>query len=110
MTRAESDPVLVTGSTGRIGRMVVDQLLNAGVPVRAATRQQKAGAIPAGVEVVHGGFTDPDSLEEGLRGVRAVFPVWTLPFAAAPAAIERMARHARRIVFLFAPHRTPHPF
>jgi nucleoside-diphosphate-sugar epimerase len=36
MTRAESEPVLVTGSTGRIGRMVVDQLLDAGVSVRGA--------------------------------------------------------------------------
>ncbi len=110
MTRAESEPVLVTGSTGRVGRMVVDQLLDAGVPVRALTRQPAAAAFPPAVEVVRGDFTIPDSLEEGLRGVSAVFLVWTLPFAAAPAAIERMGRHARRIVFLSAPHRTPHPF
>jgi uncharacterized protein YbjT (DUF2867 family) len=110
MTRAESEPVLVTGGTGRVGRIVVDQLVDAGVPVRALTRQPAAAACPAAVEVVRGAFTVPDSLEEGLRGVRAVFLVWTLPFAAAPAAIERMGRHARRIVFLSAPHRTPHPF
>jgi len=90
--------------------MVVDQLLDAGVPVRALTRQPAAAAFPPAVEVVRGDFTIPDSLEEGLRGVSAVFLVWTLPFAAAPAAIERMGRHARRIVFLSAPHRTPHPF
>jgi uncharacterized protein YbjT (DUF2867 family) len=110
MTRAGSEPVLVTGSTGRVGRMVVDQLLDAGVPVRALTRQPATAAFPAAVEVVRGDFTIPDSLEEGLRGVSAVFLVWTLPFAAAPAAIERIGRHARRIVFLSAPHRTPHPF
>jgi uncharacterized protein YbjT (DUF2867 family) len=110
MTRAESEPVLVTGSTGRVGRMVVDQLLDAGVPVRALTRQPATAAFPAAVEVVRGDFTIPDSLEEGLRGVSAVFLVWALPFDAAPAAIERMGRHARRIVFLSAPHRTPHPF
>ena len=103
MTRAESEPVLVTGSTGRVGRMVVDQLLDAGVPVRALTRQPGTAAFPAAVKVVRGDFTIPDSLEEGLRGVSAVFLVWTLPFAAAPAAVERMCRHARRIVFLALP-------
>ncbi len=110
MTRAESHPVLVTGGTSRVGRMVVDHLLAAGVPVRALTRQPATAALPDGVEVVHGDLTDPDSLEKGLRDVSAVFLVWTLPFAAAPAAVERMARHAGRIVFLSAPHRTPHPF
>ena len=110
MTRAESAPVLVTGGTGRVGRIVVDQLVDAGVPVRALTRQPATATFPAAVEVVRGDFTVPDSLEEGLCGVSAVFLVWTLPFAAAPAAIERMGRHARRIVFLSAPHRTPHPF
>src|SRR5947209_10212645 len=110
MTRAEPELVLVTGSTGRVGRMVVDQLLEAGVSVRALTRQPATAALPAAVEVVRGDFTNPDSLEEGLRGVSAVFLVWTLPFAAAPTAIERLGRHAGRIVLLSAPHRTPHPF
>jgi uncharacterized protein YbjT (DUF2867 family) len=39
-----------------------------------------------------------------------VFLVWTLAFDTAPAVIERIARHTRRLVFLGAPHRTPHPF
>jgi uncharacterized protein YbjT (DUF2867 family) len=110
MGRAESERVLVTGATGRVGRMVVDHLLDVGVPVRALTREPATAALPAAVEVVRGDLTDPDSLEDGLRGVGTVFLVWTLPFAAAPAAIERMGRHARHIVFLSAPHRTPHPF
>jgi uncharacterized protein YbjT (DUF2867 family) len=110
MAQTERDPVLVTGSTGRVGRMVVDQLLDAGVPVRALTRQPAAAAFPAAVEVVGGDLTIPGSLEEGLRDVSAVFLVWTLPFATAPAVIERIVRHAARVVFLSAPHRTPHPF
>ena len=110
MAGAESAPVLITGSTGRIGRMVVDELLAVGVPVRALTRQPAAAEFPPGVEVFGGDLTAPDSLEQALRGVNAVFLVWTLPFAAAPAAIERMSRHARHIVYLSAPHRTPHPF
>ena len=39
---AHLDPVLVIGATGRIGRQVVAQLLDAGVPVRALTRRPEA--------------------------------------------------------------------
>jgi uncharacterized protein YbjT (DUF2867 family) len=36
--------------------------------------------------------------------------VWTAPPAAAAAALERIAKDARRIVFLSAPLKTAHPF
>jgi uncharacterized protein YbjT (DUF2867 family) len=104
-------PVLVTGATGRIGRAVIGQLIAAGVPVRALTRRSAAAAaLPAGVEVVTGDLTVPESLDTGLRGAGAVFLVWTAPPATAPAVIERLATYTRRVVFLSAPHRTPHPF
>lgn len=110
MTPGHSGPVLVTGSTGHVGGMVVDQLLEAGVPVRALVREPATATLPPDVEVVEGDFTAPDSLEDALRNVNAVFLVWTLPFTTAPAVIEQIARHAQRVVFLSAPHRTPHPF
>ena len=104
-------PVLVIGATGRVGRGVIDELLNAGVPVRAlARRSEGAATLPPDVEVVTGDLTVPESLDEGLRGVGAVFLVWTAPPATAPAVVERLANHARRVVFLSAPHQTPHPF
>ena len=104
-------PVLVTGATGRIGRMVIDQLIDADVPVRALTRRPEAAAsLPANVEVVTGDLTEPASLDAGLRGAGAVFLVWTAPPATVPAVVERVAAHARRVVFLSSPHQTPHPF
>jgi uncharacterized protein YbjT (DUF2867 family) len=103
-------PVLVTGATGQVGRVVVDQLLAAGVPVRALTRRPAAARLPADVEVVAGDLTVPASLDAGLQGVRAVFLVWTAPATAAPAVVERLATHGHRVVFLSSPHRTPHPF
>jgi uncharacterized protein YbjT (DUF2867 family) len=103
-------PVLVTGATGRVGRVVVAQLLDAGVPVRALTRLPAAAGLPAGVEVVSGDLSVPESLDAGLQGVSAVFLVWTAPPTTAPAVVERLATHARRVVFLSSPHRTPHPF
>jgi uncharacterized protein YbjT (DUF2867 family) len=101
----------VTGATGRVGRTVLDLLLEADVPVRALTHRGEAAAtLPAGVEVVMGDLTVPESLDEGLRGIGAMFLVWTAPPATAPAVVERLAAHARRVVFLSAPHQTPHPF
>ncbi|QEV43661.1 NAD-dependent epimerase/dehydratase family protein [Streptomyces nodosus] len=103
--------MLVTGATGRIGRGVIDQLVGAGVPVRALTRRAEAAAtLPAGVEVVTGDLTVPASLDEALRGTSAVFLLWTVPPATAAAVVDRLAAHTRRVVFLSSPHRTPHPF
>ncbi|MFE4393492.1 MULTISPECIES: NAD(P)H-binding protein [Streptomycetaceae] len=104
-------PVLVTGATGRIGRGVVDELLTAGVPVRALTRRPEAAAtLPPGVDVVTGDLTVPASLDGALRGVGAVFLLWTAPPPTAAAVVERLAAHAQRVVLLSSPHQTPHPF
>jgi uncharacterized protein YbjT (DUF2867 family) len=106
--------ILVTGATGRVGRLVVDELLRAGAPVRALTRQPAQAALPTGVDIVAGDFTVPASLDRALDGVSAIFLVWTAPMAAAQDAIARLAERThssdRRIVYLSAPFRTPHPF
>jgi uncharacterized protein YbjT (DUF2867 family) len=102
--------IFVTGATGRVGRQVVSQLLAAGASVRALTRNPDTAGLPPEVEVVRGDLTVPATLEGGLDGIDAVFLVWTAAADAAPAAMDRMAERARRIVYLTAPHRTPHPF
>lgn len=102
--------ILVTGATGTVGRQVVSQLLATDARVRALTRNPEAAGLPPEVEVVQGDLTAPATLEGGLDGADAVFLVWTAPAGAAPAALERIARQGRRIVFLSAPYQTPHPF
>jgi uncharacterized protein YbjT (DUF2867 family) len=90
---------------------VVDLLLDAGVPVRALTHRAEAAAtLPANVEVVTGDLTEPQSLGAALRGVSAAFLVWTAPADTAPAVVDLLAQYAPRVVFLSAPHQTPHPF
>jgi uncharacterized protein YbjT (DUF2867 family) len=103
--------VLVTGATGRIGRLVTDQLLDAGVPIRALTRRSEAeAALPANIEVATGDLTVPESLDAALQGVSTVFLLWTAAPETAPAVIERLAASVRRVVLLSSPHQTPHPF
>jgi uncharacterized protein YbjT (DUF2867 family) len=108
VTRAGA--VLVTGATGRVGRLVVDELLRAGVPVRALTRRPDQAALPADVEIVGGDLTVPASLDAALEGVDTVFLVWTPAIATAAAVIARLAAQRRRVVHLSSPHQTPHPF
>jgi uncharacterized protein YbjT (DUF2867 family) len=102
--------VLVTGATGNVGRQVVSQLLATDCPVRALTRNPDAAGLPPRAEVVCGDLTDADALGRCLDGVDVVFLVWTAPAGAAPAAVSKIAGHARRVVLLTAPHKTPHPF
>ena len=103
-------PILIVGGTGNVGRHVVDQLTAAAVPFRAMTRNPAAARLPAPVEVVRGDLTVPETLDACLQDIETVFLVWVAPVAAAAGALERIATHARRIVFLTAPLKTPHPF
>jgi uncharacterized protein YbjT (DUF2867 family) len=103
-------PILVTGATGQIGCEVVAQLAAARVPVRALTRRPADARLPTAVEIVEGDLTVPESLDAALDGVSAVFLLWTAPPAAVPAAVERIASHAKRVVFLSSPHTVGHPF
>jgi uncharacterized protein YbjT (DUF2867 family) len=102
--------ILVTGATGNIGRQVVAQLRGVGCRVRALSRRPESANLPHDVEVVRGDLSVPETLDECLHGVDAVFLVWVAPLAPAARALERIASHAERIVFLSSPHRTAHPF
>ena len=106
--------ILVTAATGRVGRLVVDELLRAGAAVRALTRHPEHAKLPIDVDVAAGDFTAPASLNRALDGVEAVFLLWTAPLASASDVIGLLASvqaaQPRRVVYLSAPFRTPHPF
>src|SRR5262245_41841008 len=101
--------VLVIGATGNVGRQVVAQLASTGAQVRAMTRKPDAADLPPQIEVMRGDLTFPDTLDGCLQGIDTVFLVWTAPASAVIPALDRIARHARRIVLLSAPLKTPHP-
>lgn len=102
--------ILITGATGTVGRQVLSQLIAVGAQVRALARNPDAACLPLQVEVVRGDLTLPDTLDRCLDGVETVFLVWVAPSDAVAPALERIAKYARRIVFLSAPLKTAHPF
>jgi uncharacterized protein YbjT (DUF2867 family) len=103
-------PILIIGATGRVGRQVVPQLVATGTQVRAMARNPTAARLSPQVEVVQGDLTVPETLDRCFDGIDTVFLVWTAPPTAVASALERITKHARRIVFLSAPLKTAHPF
>jgi uncharacterized protein YbjT (DUF2867 family) len=102
---------LIIGATGTVGRQLVSELLaKTNNKIRALVRNPDAANLPAAVEKFRGDLTAPDSLDAALKNTDAVFLVWTAPSATAPAVIDRVAKNTSRLVFLTAPHQTPHPF
>ncbi|QXV56296.1 NmrA family NAD(P)-binding protein [Amycolatopsis sp. TNS106] len=61
--------VLVTGATGNTGRHVVAELVRRGERVRALTRNPAEARLPAGVELVEGTHTAPETLTDAFEGV-----------------------------------------
>ena len=102
--------VLVIGACGKVGRQVLSQLQATGAHVRALTREPETAYLPSQVDVMRGDLTVPESLETSLKQVDAVFLVWTAPPQTVASVLERIAKHAQRIVFLSSPYKTPHPF
>jgi uncharacterized protein YbjT (DUF2867 family) len=101
--------ILVIGGTGTVGGQVLSRLAATGAQVRALVRNPSATRLPLQVEVVRGDLTLPETLDPCLDGIDTVFLLWTAPAAAAAPALERIAKHARRIVLLSAPVKTAHP-
>lgn len=92
--------ILVTGATGNVGRMVVDELLARGAEdVRALTVSPARAALPAGVEVVRGFLGRVETLPAALDGVDVMY---LAPHLETVFEVARLAAEAgvRRIVDL----------
>ncbi|MFC5155359.1 NAD(P)H-binding protein [Streptomyces amakusaensis] len=89
----------MTGATGSVGRLVIDLLLSAGVPVRALTRNPAAAALPAGVEVHEGDLRHPHTLRAALGGVERLY-LFPVPESAREVAAIAREAGVRRIVVL----------
>ncbi len=84
--------ILVTGATGLVGRQVVDQLLEAGVTVRALTRDPAAAALPAQVGVPG----RPDGARDRGAGAGRRRPALPVPGAGHRGGGRRAGQAGRR--------------
>jgi uncharacterized protein YbjT (DUF2867 family) len=100
------NPILVMERPAPSAARLVSRLATKGTRVRAMTRNPGAAGLPPQVEVVRGDLALPKTLDGCLDGIDTVFLVWTAPPSAVAHAFERIAKHARRIVFLSAPLKT----
>jgi uncharacterized protein YbjT (DUF2867 family) len=91
--------ILVTAATAPVGRSIVSQLVAAGRPVRALTRDPAGAGLPAAAEVVAGDLADPASLPAALEGVSAVFLLAVVPGVAPAFLAAARAAGVRRVVF-----------
>jgi uncharacterized protein YbjT (DUF2867 family) len=84
--------ILVTGATGNIGRLVVDELLAAGATrVRALTANPEKARLPSDVEVVRGYVGRVETLPAALEGVERMY---LAPLAETVCEVVTMAAEA----------------
>ncbi|WP_027602093.1 MULTISPECIES: SDR family oxidoreductase [Pseudomonas] len=65
--------ILVTGATGRVGRHLVQQLVQRDAKVRVMTRNPASADFPATVEVMQGDLLDLAALRRAFSGVSTLF-------------------------------------
>lgn len=65
--------ILVTGATGRVGRHLVQQLVQRDAKVRVLTRTPASADFPATVEVMQGDLLDLTALRRAFAGVSTLF-------------------------------------
>lgn len=65
--------ILVTGSTGNIGSLVVAGLASQGADVRALTRSPEKARFPESVTPVKGDLSDVDAMRAALSGIGTLF-------------------------------------
>ncbi|MDI3387588.1 NAD(P)H-binding protein [Streptomyces sp. B-S-A8] len=97
----QNDGILVTGSTGNLGREVVARLDAYETPLRALVRDPGTARLPDGVAVATGDLSAPGGLEDAVKGCGTVFLIW--PFLTteyAPAVLDVLTRHVRRVVYV----------
>ncbi|WP_432075278.1 SDR family oxidoreductase [Streptomyces wuyuanensis] len=84
-----TSPIVVTGATGAIGRLVVAGLLDAGHAVRGMSRHPRRASLPDGADVVFGDLDDPSTLRHAFDGAAQ------LVLIAVPEAVEAVVSRSK---------------
>lgn len=95
--------ILVTGATGKVGRLLIDRLVAEGAEVRAVSRNPGSAGLPDHVELVEGDPSVPETVVPALAGCDGLF---VNPRSVGIAAGELLAlasrQGVRRVVGLSA--------
>jgi uncharacterized protein YbjT (DUF2867 family) len=99
------EKILVTGSTGKVGRALIEELVRTGEDVRAATRNLAGFSRLDRVEPMRFDYTDPNTFDAALEGVNRVFLMEPQPSLGAAHKVmipfvEAAARGMRKIVLM----------
>jgi NAD(P)H dehydrogenase (quinone) len=113
--------LFVTGSTGQLGRRVIEILVEKNVRVRGGTRHQSklSSPGPSGVEIVIADFDRPQTLERAFVGIDRLLLISTPSYSnrfqqhknAIDAAVKAGVKHIVYTSFVTAPlktFRSPH--
>lgn len=73
MVKQRGEKTLVTGASGAIGRVLVEELAGRGVDVRAGVRDPGAVSFPKEVELVAGDLRNERFIREAIRGVSVIY-------------------------------------
>lgn len=91
--------IIVTGATGNVGRALIDLLVDARLPVRAACRNPQAANLPEAVEVYRGSVDDGDMPDAAFEGVERAISL---------TVESNLPRHAENLVALGKRHGLRH--
>lgn len=113
--------ILIAGATGKLGRLITQQLIQLGESVRVLVRQDPADFFGPNVEVAYGDLKDPDSLREACKGVDAVITTANSTARGGMDTIESVdlignrnlidaatQNHVRRFIFVSSLGADPH--
>ncbi|MFD8735997.1 NAD(P)H-binding protein [Streptomyces sp. NPDC059618] len=101
--------IVVTAPTAKIGRRVVEQLLDAGEPVRVIARDPRrlSPTVRDRVEIVEGSHRDATVVDKAFAGADAVF--WLMPSdLRAPDVMTSYVEHSRPGAEAVAAHGVRH--
>ncbi|HEY3537836.1 MAG TPA: NmrA family NAD(P)-binding protein [Trinickia sp.] len=65
--------ILVTGSTGTVGKEVLEHLQGRGVQVHALTRSPEKAQFADGIRAIKGDLSDVDSVRQAMKGISTLF-------------------------------------
>lgn len=93
------DKIIVVGAGGRVGSIILKNLISIGVPVKASSRKPESRDWPKEAEIVQADTTKPETLANAFRGTTKVF-LYANPEGIDGVIKEAVAAKIKHVVLL----------